>query len=184
MKIQEPFKITRLLTALFFGIIFYIDADAVTNQDLLDKLDDIEFEQQIRELNRERDKLLLLQLKNQQLSAVKRTGCDNSYFQIVYKNSSEGIRACVFKDGITKTAENTISIMYLVESEKPSYHDNLTYFNTKLYSEIDCSKRKIKIFSVELQDAQFKKLTSFPIIRSKFESYGDIGPYLHKYVCN
>ena len=183
MNSQRILKITQLFSVLFLNIILCIDAFAATNQDLLDKLDDIEFEQQLRELNRERDKLLILQLQNQQLSAVKRTGCDNSYFQIVYKNSLDGIRACVFKDGITKNADNTISIMYLVESEKPSYHENFTFFNTKLYSEIDCSRRKIKIFSVELQDAQFKRLTNFRINGSKFESYGNIGSYLHGYVC-
>ena len=49
-----------LVISLFcLGAIF--TAHAVTNQELMDRLDDIEFEQQNRELNRQLDELLMQQ---------------------------------------------------------------------------------------------------------------------------
>lgn len=148
----------------------------------MDRLDDIELEQNNREMNKLMDELLIKQ-QNQQRSSVNRLGCDQNSYKVLYKNNANGTRACIYKDSIVKNADKTISILYLVEHDRPSYYKELTYFHNKLYAEIDCSKRMIRVYSVFLLDSQFNKVISFQQSLSKFEGYGEIGPYLHNYVC-
>ena len=179
-------RVRNLLIRLLFAslsLVGCVSSYAVTNQELMDRLDDIEMERHNRELERLLDKELEQYRRQSSQLPISRVGCDQSFYKVLYKNNTNGTRACIFKDSIVKNSDGTISIVYLVEHDKPSYYKELTYYHNKLYAEISCSKRMIRVYSVFLLDNQFNKVTSFQLNFSKFESYGDIGPHLHSYVC-
>ena len=78
-----------LVISLFFlGAIF--TAHAVTNQELMDRIDDIEFEQQNRELNRQLDELLMQQLQNSRAPLTQSTKVITKKAEGNYKKLSDG----------------------------------------------------------------------------------------------
>jgi hypothetical protein len=93
------FKMVGNYIILFF-LMTCINSYAVTNQELMDRLDDIEFDQQMREMNREMDRQLQEYIKqSSQLPSVSPTPNSQTKKKSYATNSNSQSVCSVYWDG-------------------------------------------------------------------------------------
>jgi 23S rRNA maturation-related 3'-5' exoribonuclease YhaM len=80
----QKFIVFLIGTSLSMGAI------AVTNQELMDRIDDFEFEQQNREINRQLDELLMQQIRNSRALSTSLTKTVTKKSEGNYKKLSDG----------------------------------------------------------------------------------------------
>jgi hypothetical protein len=166
---------------------------AVTSQELMDRLDDIESAQQQREMNRLMDEYTRVMTQPRPYSAplspnitstsVKK-GCNANNYKTVYLSKTDGVRVCILKDSIWENTDNSFELISLMEEDKPSYLEGVTYFNHKLNLQIMCREKKFKVFNATLLDKNFNEIKVLPVTSPKFENNGKIMNEMHKFLCD
>lgn len=172
----------KIITLLFLFISF--NSIAVTNQELMDRLDDLELEAELREGRRlmdearrsiDRMKQQNQQLKNEKPSNFKHIGTsfDENYF---------------FIDLRTITKNNLGNFVYVLHtsSDKPRNSRNVVYFYAEIRQEINCIENKVRALKTSLFSFDYKLLYTTDNYMREFSAIPEKSTIesIKKYLCN
>jgi hypothetical protein len=166
-----------------FFLIFSCNVFAVTNQELIDRLDDIELEKQIRQSQNLSNELRQrLERQKQQNSQSSSTG--NSKYKFIVE-STVGTDYFIDLTSINKTNRGTISYIETTYSSKPKTITSGVYFHSDLTREINCLENIIYTTSATYYTFDYKIVLNIPHISAQPISISDKSTNLEfkKFIC-
>ncbi len=172
--INNPFP-TLKISLLFYFLVGCSSSYAVTNQELMDRLDDIEFENQMREMNREMDELLRQQRKQAERNNLNNSPSSSSTYissgsyikrtaKVIAQNSERII--AIDRDSIKRVKTDVILYTSAIEFDKPQYEGNKVYYGTTMTSLMNCANRQHAIMGYISYNKNLKIVSSenFPLL--------------------
>jgi hypothetical protein len=160
----------KLITFIFLFISF--NSIAVTNQELMDRLDDLEWEAQMREgrqlMDEARRAIDRMKQENQQLRNVKPS---NPKYKII-STQPDGTEFDIALRTIEKNKLGSYEFLANLTSEQPKLNGNIIYYSSMTLFEINCLQNKYRSQQVIYFDknnkviAEDNKLQQFALIKN------------------
>ena len=122
---------------------------SVSNQDLLDRLDEIEFE---REMNREIDRI------NRETDRRRQGGSQNNGSLRYIVDNIDGTSYYIDTKDITKFKDGDIYFSRYSISDKPRYFGNVVYFHNLDTVVINCQRNEYTVRISSFGDSSGKKI--------------------------
>lgn len=187
MNLIKECKSKQYFLSLIFSAFFLssLNAFAVTNQELMDRLDDIESAQQQRELNRLMDEYTRIMTQPQ--PRVQPPKYPKSYGRYVLINEYPNVaRFWIDSESIKKFSNGNVVFTFLTDREKPqNMASGKTWVRNKIISEINCHSNS----SINLNHQYFSKNNELVYERGSDSSWTEvpesgIGRKFYSYICN
>jgi len=143
-------KINMKILMLFLLIFITLPVHSVTNQDLMDRLDEMEFEREMDKLKRENDRIdrETERINREILRSNGVGGNQNSRNPDLYFLGVKGTRSFyIIKSTIKKSKYGFIIFQILSNSSFPQYKNNVTYYSRLDGGQMLCELPAIVILS-------------------------------------